>query len=536
LKGHTSDDVTSVAFSPDGQILASGSDDRTITLWNIATGTTIGEPLEGHTSAVSSITFSPDGTTLASGSWDGTITLWDLKNKQPIITSMDKHIGTDNRSSMAFSPDAQTFASKSCSEYDKEKSWICIAEEITLWDVATGQPIGEPLVGHTSSVNSVVFSPDGQILASGGCAQRDSDGFINCIAGEIILWDVATGSPIGEPLAGHTNDVNSVVFSPDGQTLASASSDQTIRLWDVATGQPSGDPLQGHTSVVRSVAFSPDGQTLASVSGNGTIILWDVATGQPIGDPLQGHTSGVRSVAFSPDGQTLASGNINRTIILWDVAMGVPIGAPLDEHMSGVNTLMFSPDGQTLASGSCTERNSFCSGGEIILWDVATGSPIGNPMEVQTSGISAVAFSKDGTTLASASGNDSIILWDVALDSWKARACRAAGRNLTWEEWQRYMDDRPYKQTCSDLPVHPSFIESGRDLAREGNIEGAIARFEEALALDPDLDIDPQAIVAELGAPALVEQGETLAREGDIEGAIARFEEALALDPSSPVR
>jgi WD40 repeat protein len=138
----------------------------------------------------------------------------------------------------------------------------------------------------------------------------------------IRLWDVATGQPLGDPLQGHRDWVTNVAFSPDGQTLASGSWgswDATIILWDVATRQPIGEPLQSHMGAVNSVAFSPDGTTLASGSSDDTIILWDMATGQPIGEPLTGHTDWALSVAFSPDGQTLASGSWDTTIRLWDM-------------------------------------------------------------------------------------------------------------------------------------------------------------------------------------------------------------------------
>ena len=152
---------------------------------------------------------------------------------------------------------------------------------------------------------SVAFSPDGQTLAS---SSRDDT--------TVWLWDVASGQPIAV-LEGHTNGVISVVFSPDGKTLASSGWDRTVRLWDVASGQLI-TGLRGHTEWVFSVSFSPDGQTLASGSADATVRLWDVASGQPIA-VLEGHMDRVYSVSFSPDRQTLASGSADATILLWDM-------------------------------------------------------------------------------------------------------------------------------------------------------------------------------------------------------------------------
>ena len=243
------------------------------------------------------------------------------------------------------------------------------------------------LEGHTSSVDSVSFSPDGKTLASGSGDKT------------IKLWNVVTGQLINT-LNGHSRDITSVSFSPDGKTLASGSLDNTIKLWNVTTGQLI-STLNGHTSGVASVSFSPDGKTLASGNGDKTIKLWDVVTGQLV-NTLNGHSNFVASVSFSPDGKTLASGSADNTIKLWDVATGKAFNTL--NGRSPVNSVSFSPDGKTLASGS---NNT------IKVWNVATGQLI-NTLYGDSTGANSVSFSSDGKTLASADSYDNTIkLWDL---------------------------------------------------------------------------------------------------------------------------
>ena len=283
LEGHT-DIVWSVAFRPNGVMLASASWDRTIRLWNVNTGRLL-HTLTGHTNDIMSVAFSLDGQTLASGSWDGTIRLWNPNNGN-LKRTLTGHAG--GVASIAFGPDGQTLASGNA-------NWT-----IQLWDTKTWK-LERTLEGHTDVVEVVTFSPDGQTLASGS---RDTT---------IRLWNPQTGTT-KRTLIEHTAPVNALAFSPDGQTLASGGRDRSIRLWNPNNGKHQ-RTLAATTDGVNPVAFSPDGKMLL-IGGRG-ISIWDTETGQ-YKKALAGNVGGAISVAFSPDGQTVASGNADHKVRLWE--------------------------------------------------------------------------------------------------------------------------------------------------------------------------------------------------------------------------
>ncbi|MBE9198097.1 serine/threonine protein kinase [Nodularia sp. LEGE 06071] len=241
LSGH-SDCVRSVAFSRDGQFLASGSFDKTIKLWNVSTGKEI-YTLSCHSNPVRCVAFSRDGQFLASGSFDKTIKLWNVSTGKEIYT-LSGHSRFVN--CVAFSSDGQFLASGS---FDNT---------IKLWNVSTGKEI-YTLSCHSNDVYSVAFSRDGQFLASGSDDNT------------IKLWNVSTGKEI-YTLSGHSDDVYSVAFSRDGQFLASGSPGNTIKLWNVATGKEI--QTLSHFDKVFSVAFSPDGGWLAARDKGGNIKIW----------------------------------------------------------------------------------------------------------------------------------------------------------------------------------------------------------------------------------------------------------------------
>ena len=282
LEGHT-DNVWSVAFRPNGVMLASASWDQTVRLWNVNTGRLL-HTLTGHTNEVLSVAFSPDGQTLASSDWDGSIRLWNPNNGK-LKRTLAGHKG--GVGSVAFSPDGQTLASGSADQ------------TILLWDTKTWKPKSR-LRGHTHIVDTVTFSPDGDMLAS---SSRDHT---------IRLWN-----PNGQyirTLRGHTDEVLRIAFSPDGKILASGSLDTTVRLWNPHNGQVK-ETLTGYTDWVNSVAFSPDGASLL-IGGRG-ISIWNTQTGE-YKKPLSGDIGTALSVVFSPDGRTVASGSADHKVRVWD--------------------------------------------------------------------------------------------------------------------------------------------------------------------------------------------------------------------------
>ena len=368
--------ITNVVFSGNGKMLASSSRDNTIQLWDTQSGE-IRKTLKGHADRIFSMWLNRDGTMLASASRDNTIQLWDTQSGE-----IRKTLGLDHSQEifeMAFSPDGKTLASW---------SW---GSPIYLWDAQTGELRHSLTLQLLDFVNEFAFSPDGKTLAS---AMHN---------GTVHLWNAQTGER-RRILIGHTHFALRVGFSPDGKTLASGSYDTTIRLWDTQTGKLQ-KTLTGHLSHILRVAFSPDGKTLANAIEDDTILLWDVQTGAlhrtlKVKDQ---RMSGIKCIAFSSDGKTLASSGYARAIRLWDAQTG-ELRKTLTGHKDTVTDLAFSVDRTTLASASWDKN--------IHLYDVQTGE-LRKTLTGHTDWVMSVAFSPDGKMLASGSKDNTVRVWDV---------------------------------------------------------------------------------------------------------------------------
>jgi len=282
--GH-GDWVQSVAFSPDGRWLVSGSNDKTIKVWDISKGALVGT-LHGHGYAINTVAVSPDGKWIASGGVDGTVRLWALGTgrQKGALRGHGYAIYA-----VAFSPDGRTLAAGG-----KDRT-------VFIWDLDSGKR-RHTLEGQEGDIFSIAISPDGKLLASAGADQK------------VFIWDMARGERRYE-LAGHRDSVLAVAFSPDGKWLASAGAAHTIRIWDMETGAHA-RTLNAVDAAILSLVFGRDGSWLAAAVADGTVRVIDVGNGQVL-QTLRGHGDFVQAVALSPDGDLLASGSRDRSVKLW---------------------------------------------------------------------------------------------------------------------------------------------------------------------------------------------------------------------------
>jgi WD40 repeat protein len=373
--GHQ-DWVVAVAVTSDGRQAVSGSDDRSLKLWDLQTGRVL-RSFTGHEATVISVAMSRDGSRVLSASHDGKLRSWDLQTGQLLKTLVTHEAGI---SAMAVTPDGRHALLGS---YDRT---------LGLWDLETGQR-HQRFVGHEDWVSAVGVTPDQRSAISGS------------LDSTIRLWDLKSGSPI-RTFNGHENWVSALVVSSDGQSALSASADRTLKLWDLQTGQLR-QTFEGHRGRVRAVAMTPDGSHAISASFDTTLRLWDLRTGQ-LRQTFAGHEDEVRAVVVTTDGRQMLSASHDSTLKLWDLQAGPPDHGfrrrPVSGHGGPVWAMAVTPEGHRVLSAS--------DDGTLKLWDLWTGQALYTLVGHEAS-VSAVAVTSEGDLALSGSYDHTLRLWNL---------------------------------------------------------------------------------------------------------------------------
>jgi WD40 repeat protein len=418
LRGHTSA-VFSVAFSPDGSLLATASQDGTAKLWDARSGSLVRSL--GHDGSVKGVTFSPDGSQVATASEDGSAKLWDARSGKALFTLRKQWLP---KNAVAFSPEGARLvaatANGSLEAWDtrsgaEDLSFACNTSDAgdvgalafspdgarlvtastftRVWDVRSGTKLTQIL--GADGKPAVAWSPDGTRLAMATWEPNATEDrwlarILNPQSGSVLL-----------DLRGHSGQVDGISFSPDGSRIATASTDETAKVWDARTGNLVAT-LRGHERAVTAVAFSPDGHRLATAASDGTAKIWDAHSGEePFARSVQEVSS--YSIAYSPDGARLVSCSNDGTTKIWDANSGVEIGR-LHGHSDAVTSVACSQEGDRLATGSWDHT--------ARIWEARSGATI-HTLQGHTDKVTSVAFSRDGSRLATASEDRTARVWDA---------------------------------------------------------------------------------------------------------------------------
>ena len=369
LRGHHAD-VRSIALSPDGKRIVSGSRDTTIKVWDTTTGAELMTIASGHETEVTCVAFSPDGSLIISSSeYDPIIKVWDAATGAEVKTLHGHEYGV---SCVVFSPNGSRIISGSDDATAK------------VWDAETGKEL-MTLQGHENGCTSVAYNPDGKLIVSGDNM------------GKVRVWDAESGNKV---MTLNQNWVSSVLFSPDGKFILSGG-ENDVKIWDATTGIEV-MTLRGHTGSTLSVRFSPDSKFIASGDMDNVLKVWDTARGKEL-VTLHGHEGYVSSVAFTPDGKRIISGSSDGTIKVWDSSVDRE-SAKIVGHNNLVYSIAFSTDSKRIISGS--------RDGTIKVWDVSSGT------EAMTLGggrkfIMDMSFSPDGKRIVAVTPFSTISIWDA---------------------------------------------------------------------------------------------------------------------------
>jgi uncharacterized delta-60 repeat protein len=419
--------VYSVAFSPDGKYVVSGSADHTARVWEAATGIEIARMT--HAGEVYSVAFSPDGKYVVSGSEDNTARVWETTTGNELArVAYDSWIN-----SVAFSRDGKYVVSGSADFTAR------------VWEAITGKEIAR--MTHDSWVNSVAFSPDGKYVVSGS------------YDGTARVWEVITGNEIARMT--HESSVDSVAFSPDGKYVVSGSEDNTARVWAAATGEEIA--RMTHDGPAWIVAFSPDGKYVVSGSTDKTARMWEAATGTEIARMT--HDDSVLAVAFSADGRYVVSGSDDKTARVWEP--NAEKSVTYMNHDNAIRSIAFSPDGKYVVSGS--------SDGTARVWEATTGKEIARMTHAD--GVPSVAFSPDGKYVVSGSDDHTARVWEAITGREISRMTHDDGvLSVAFSPDGKYVVSGSYDGTARVWEVA-----TGKEIARMTHADGVLS-----VAFSPD--------------------------------------------------
>ncbi|MEP7134487.1 MAG: WD40 repeat domain-containing protein [Chloroflexota bacterium] len=398
-------EIRGLAFNSAGSLLISGSTDQHAWLWNAKTGEQLAKTANrnagGHINAVTSVAFNPQNENqVATVSWDNTVRFWDLKQNESDTWSFNRTDTLAGHSNSiwatAFSPDGKWLASGSSDH------------SVILWKVNQANQIGTPIAQMQGEVWALTTSPNGDQLAAGD------------EAGNIHVWKFDGKSLTDLAKFNHPGGVLTLAYSHDGKWLASAGYDKTIHVWDVQTGKEAWKVENAHTDQIWALAFSPDDHMLASASFDTKAKLWDTTTHQIIS--TLDHQQGVFALAFNVDGTQLLVAGFEPNIYLWDLTNPAYIPQPglLAGHIYSVNSLAYNPQYPPLLASTSDDKT-------LLVWDVATKEHTPAVLGLNES-MEAVAFRPSGDWLASATDNNTVLLWQLdqkaCLDKWDVSGCQ----------------------------------------------------------------------------------------------------------------
>ena len=472
------DSVSGVAFSPDGSELAASSKDFKVWLWRVKPGRAVPDgSLTGAGNWVNTVAFSPDGRSLAAGTSDAKVLVWSLATRQ--VTAKLPHPqpvtsvawdgpdriaagGADGTVSLWALPSAVLAIGSAPTQlaYGPGGGTLAVGGDgsVQLWDTASRALLASRPLPATTYANATAFRP----ARAGGplLAVAVSNGTVELLNGNTLA---PVASPF--PVISGTGAAESVAFSPDGRLMAAGADDGSVRLFNVT------DPAHprqltmvrgaGNADPIYTVVFAPDGKTIAAASVNtDSVQLWRLTSGDGLvsaGPDLGGMASYPIGLAFTPDSRTLAIGNSDKHVYLWDVASPARprrLGAPLTGPSGQAWAVAISPDGKTLAAGA--------NDGTVWLWNLADSAhpALTATLSAMPGHVFSVAFSPDGSQLAAASyDDDTVRLWDTSPTAARATVCANLGQPLSPGEWASYVPGVPYRAPC---PLEAAADEAGR--------------------------------------------------------------------------